>query len=804
MGEKYSNQPDGAPTRWPRGPESVALKFAAATRSLQLLAFATACVCCAAGIAQAKSRISSPACPIASNGNAHSPPGSGVEVIFHIRGIVPLTGLEFAYDRLAECWPAALAPVGVTTERAGIIRAAQGLESWPSVNGPALLGTFDDAVDILTRYCSSTKSCSVRNAENVQTAPGERTFYLPTTQVAKTPIDMVERIKSPSMKALANVCAEHGLSKRCLSISDVRTIYADNKASLGHFVTVKDAYRLDLHVRFALTRTEAVAAANDILGAISNGYIFRKLGRLDPMQLPTFAIRNVASGKGQSISPHDAAITQKNSPDRVRLAFDWEKTWRRANGTQTLVVEAQVLDSEMGQPPFPSSDLKHPYINGGPTNTLKRLPADFSDTGLDRRHLFHVVGIIAASGTAEGWSGLSTNSRISIVDLRGYDSDILTAGTPPGGTNYFRAANFSLALAPNGCTPDVNNSNFFRRILGRIQSNSISISSAPGANPSRPEGTPLFVFAASERSSRDCQTADRDYPIQEDAPNCHELACLGQYPVAVTVLPLDIANQSPRPDAISGKTANNLMLAAPGTAILSADYDEATGTRGLRYRSGSSQAAPIVTAAAIELYTKYSYLAAADLKARLYATARMFPESSPGMTGSSCATGVVGVLDMKRALESDPQLDTVWLQSKPNQPLQGDVLFYGTSSGSSAGYTSMPLNEGPDQCSGGSTPIKRILAIKRVRANPGQDLPVKFRNLFAGGGAISSLSLSAPYRIDDAGVGAHQGVRCAASSDQRPNVKLACVQIKTKDGGSPSFVAVSDIDEIVFARGDRF
>ena len=118
----------------------------------------------------------------------------------------------------------------------------------------------------------------------------------------------------------------------------------------------------------------------------------------------------------------------------------------------------------------------------------------------------------------------------------------------------------------------------------------------------------------------------------------------------------------------------------------------------------------------------------------------------------------------------------------------------------------MPLNDGPDPCSGGSTPIKRILAIKRARANPGQDLAVEFRNLFVeGGSANSRLRLGAPYRIDDAGVGALQGVRCAVSSDQLSTIKRACVQIKTKDSdGRPTFLAASDIDEIVFAREDRF
>lgn len=86
---------------------------------------------------------------------------------------------------------------------------------------------------------------------------------------------------------------------------------------------------------------------------------------------------------------------------------------------------------------------------------------------------------------------------------------------------------------------------------------------------------------------------------------------------------------------------NHVDLAAPGTYILST-----TPEGEYSYMSGTSMAAPMVTAAAAMLYSHYPQLTLADVRELLLRTTKSLPELS-----GKCVTG--GMLDLGAAMEYD-------------------------------------------------------------------------------------------------------------------------------------------------------
>ncbi len=222
-------------------------------------------------------------------------------------------------------------------------------------------------------------------------------------------------------------------------------------------------------------------------------------------------------------------------------------------------------------------------------------------------HGTHVAGILAASsGNGLGVTGASLNPDIRIMTLK-----VLGGKDGHGSTaSIVSAIRYAEANGASVCNlslcSDANDQALYRAIAGSSM---------------------LFVTASGNTGTNIDKTPS--YPASYDLDNI-----------------ISVANIAPNGslEETSNYGANSVDIAAPGTNILSTTPGNTYG-----FMTGTSMAAPMVTAAAATVYSHYEDIFVTDIPGILETTARVTDE----LTGR-VSTG--GVLDMKAALSLDKEI----------------------------------------------------------------------------------------------------------------------------------------------------
>lgn len=219
-------------------------------------------------------------------------------------------------------------------------------------------------------------------------------------------------------------------------------------------------------------------------------------------------------------------------------------------------------------------------------------------------HGTHVAGILAAaSGNGRGVTGASLNPDIRIMPLK-----VLGGKDGHGSTaSIVSAIRYAEANGASICNlslcSDANDQALYRAIAGSSM---------------------LFVTASGNTGTNIDKTPS--YPASYDLDNI-----------------ISVANIAPNGslEKTSNYGANSVDIAAPGTNILSTTPGNTYG-----FMTGTSMAAPMITAAAATVYSHYEDIYVTDIPGILETTARVTDE----LTGR-VSTG--GMLDMKAALSLD-------------------------------------------------------------------------------------------------------------------------------------------------------
>lgn len=668
---------------------------------------------------------------------------------FNFSGPRPADYLSSAYQRIAQCAPAALPVTAARIERRDIFKFAQNVGSFPGGES-ATPAAFETAVGLLTR---NARTHETDNSAN---------YFIPTARVEKKPEPLQQRIKpEASQKLLDNICVNVGKPSGCVSRSQIKKFVGiDHK--LVSYISI-DHYRLSVDVY--LPREAGMALANDVLQFVVN----KNVGlRDDAENLPTFDIQGAARS--------DSACTESKAKD-VLAQIDWSSKLD-ASASKVLVVERQVPGAPAS--PIPLSDLKHPFFSGSPLAGVPRLPAALPTPESDQGHSFHVAHTIGARGVFEGWSGMATNADVRLAGFTYFTRDYLNArkeilGKMPGSPiDFYRIVNLSVAIDDGVCDIHKVGTNHvfqFERIRAILRKDGILSRSTVGA--------PLYVFAASTAAKSCIYTDDDgDRPRSYDKDNCGDLSCLGRLPNSITVVPLAANFASVRSETRDDLAS--LALAAPGTGIVGADLG-AAGEMGFRSRCGSSHAAPIVSSVATALASKYN-LGPALIKSRLFSTARMLaaPSSLPGEQ-----IHVVGILDGDRAIGTDPALDTVWLMpNRSEKKFEGRVSMYGGN------YPLTPPNDQLSAIKGGGATMANLVAIKRIWPRPGEIAKPLFRSVLRNDDL--EYQVSAAYSLDKTA----SGESICEESPKQGSTK-ACVAITRAGTNEVVLVDVADIDSII-------
>ena len=384
--------------------------------------------------------------------------------------------------------------------------------------------------------------------------------------------------------------------------------------------------------------------------------------------------------------------------------------------------------------------FKHPYraIQAtSPYRVIKDMPPPADDPG----HALHVSHIIGGKVKVDGWIGLANDQTIDIMNASNFErfvkrelNQIKENPSPPLGRIY----NLSFVWETMPCIPngsESQNKKLTKRVAGTLKYL---------ANHSNEEITKsLFVVAASTQELTKCPFDEVNKQIADDN-DCTNLFCYETLPIVLIVGALDDPMNKVR--AETRYAENRRILEASGTRLFSADMDEEG--QGFRFRSGSSQAAAIVTSLAARLGSLYSDLSAQQLKQRLIGTA-----SPPNEKELKLSYGRV---DAIRAFESDPKNHTVWYGDPRNEvPLppfcdnkvpkfSGEAEFYGAR-GRFKTIPAVITDVGESFDSNLNVPRRQIISIHRTSFGGDQ---LEFRTLYQSiGGNFPTYNFTEPFQI---------------------------------------------------------
>jgi subtilisin family serine protease len=698
-------------------------------------------------------------CPITISDDALRTASDVRSFEFHISGARPADYLSSAYERLSQCAPASLEAKPANLPRSQIYAYAQEIGSFPRTDTsqrPSHPKAFETAVANLTiRYGSKVPD-------------GQGTYYLPTIKITQH-ADRLRQWVSPSVTqpSLDNLCVNVGLFAGCASTHELKQSVPTGQTPQT-YVSIQH-YRVEFTV--VLPASAGKLVANDVLQFIEEQ---NKGLAADQENLPTFLTK--PSGARRS----DDGNCNQASANAVRTSIDWT-TKVDASTSPVLVVERDIPEG-LGDIVSLSS-LNHPFYKPGEVSVINMLNSPLPPPENDVGHAYHVAHTIGARGSANGWSGFAANADVKLTSLVNFLGTILPAkrdeitDSPNGPIHsFYRIINLSVELDDGVCEKsqlERNHLNYFLKFR--------QIVNDEGQIAHTFDAAPLYVFAASSVAATCKYTGDGGpRPRAYNLDNCFDLACLGQLPNAVTVIPLREDFQQVRQEARPDNTS--LLLAAPGSGIFGADIDS-SGEPGFRTRCGSSHATPIVSAVAAELASKYQ-LSAASIKSRLFATARLLETSR---TKAGTQIHVVGLLDGDKAINSDPARDVVWLRpGAPPAPskVEGAIVLYENA------YLLTPPNGTITAAAGGGAPAANLIAIQRVPPAVGEIAVPVFRSLLredTGGFALSS-----PYQLDRDATGASICTTAPSTNPSRP-----CLAIRRNDGVLQP-IDLADVESIVF------
>jgi hypothetical protein len=692
---------------------------------------------------------------------------------FHLSGPLPVVYLSSLYNRIAECAPSALGQRKENVSRSGIFVRAREIGILPKNDTKAFPSEFVEASDKLTLH--------ITGIEPKANGP----YYLPDITPGIVPDVLFQPVTQPSknntnkdivLNRIKNICSNIGKDDKCSSAD--KTVILGRTGNKRRYIPIEH-YRIDVTVRLPADKGKIVA--NDVLA-----YILKRNPGLakSPINLPTF------DDLGKPLSNTDIENCQAPADaDKIYQIID--NTNKYSDGNSTVLVAEHTTSK-------PNSvisifDLGIPYfLAGNNTPSPQILSSPIPDVDSDVGHGYHVAYIIGSRGVAAGWTGLAPSSNVMITSFSNLTSTIMPArraellqnpGKAPG--TQFSVINLSLMLNKGVCRPsdiELNNKFIYDGMLQSILDEN-QFSDTPGA-------ASLYVIASSSKFN-DCWYDDVENPADYDGRNCSDLACLGKYDNAITVAPLTGDGDAIRPEVRFD--SSNLMIAAPGSNILSADDDPATGQVGFRVRCGASQAAPMVAALAARLIASFN-LSAAAAKERIFSTATLMAATAR-LTGRQMR--VAGIVDVDRALESPPDKDVIWIRDSHTSPptvrkLVGQIVFYG---GKFSAVPAIASNQGRRSkvaLDGGPVATNELIAVKRVWTTGGVGA-ITFRNLFrdSSNNDYTTPRLGSPYEFDKDQL---SNSICNLSPLQNPGL-VDCVRLNTLSG--PIAIDVGTIDMIV-------
>lgn len=226
-------------------------------------------------------------------------------------------------------------------------------------------------------------------------------------------------------------------------------------------------------------------------------------------------------------------------------------------------------------------------------------------SGSEDKHGTHAAGIIAAGRDDGGITGIAGGTRVKVMVLK-------ALGGPMGigsSESVVRAIQYAEANGAAICNLSLSGSRYYENLDAAIR-----------------ESNMLFVVAAGNGDRAGVGMNIDDVPV---------------YPASFpydNILSVAAVNYNGLLAPSSNYGAESVDIAAPGSYILSTIPDE-----GYAFFSGTSMAAPMVTATAALLYSAYPELSLADVKAILLQTARPL-DSLNGKVRSG------GMVDAGRAL----------------------------------------------------------------------------------------------------------------------------------------------------------
>ena len=459
-----------------------------------------------------------------------------------------------------------------------------------------------------------------------------------------------------------------------------------------------------------------------------------------------------------------------------------------------IVVEPDVpslpkMSGAKGQKRVFLDQIKHPYRRTEPLKKIELVKNCFdksyciTDNFVDPGHALHVSHIIGGRAETYGWLGLASEQQIFLWDDQGFSVEVSKElnqtsknPAPPIGLIY----NMSFTWDNLRCEreeDEANKEKFQSWSLNRRHSLGFRNNLKKLSDPRWVDKiNSLFVISASTRSSN-CDKWTPHYPQIITREECTEISCFGYLPIALTVASLDKDLKNIREE--TRFIEDDRVLLAPGTEVVSADLKNDTPV--LSFRSGSSQAAALVSSIAALVASKSPDLTGKKLKERLIASADL-----PSKENLSKSYGVVNPM---RALKSPSDKHTVWYGGtnkdeqlppfceKKNSYISGEGTFYSNKNK----FKKIPAF-GDSPQNGEENPLlhisrERIIAIKRTsRVNE----ELKFRTMYWGGnGASQRIRFTDPYQIE-MDTGRLGGPTCDTHSWKTQSKSRPCLKINEK------------------------
>jgi hypothetical protein len=353
----------------------------------------------------------------------------------------------------------------------------------------------------------------------------------------------------------------------------------------------------------------------------------------DPMFSEQWGLKN----SGQIIFRDESDIRQEQSRGIPGLDVDWPGLEYFSSDAPARDVIVAVIDSGI--------DEGHPEFQGRlvPGRDFLRLNSVNDDTG----HGTHIAGIIAANADGAGVVGM-TPARVKLMPLK-----VLSRRTNSFVHCLDEDAQPNRPCRTNRLITDIFADAIIHAIEAKVDVINLSLGWPQIINTPRvlraldvAHERGIVVVAAAGNTNKDLPT----WPCSH-----RTVICVGA-----------VDNQGKLTTFTNH--GGKVDLVAPGEWIVStaprSDESRALRRKNYEVKSGSSQAAPFVAAAAALLRLKNPEMSVAEIKARLYATARPL--------GKDVDQRFVrfGLLQVKKAIEADsPKLASVLVKDLVTVPL---------------------------------------------------------------------------------------------------------------------------------------